>query len=306
MGKITNRCTAMFDVLAKFEEGSKEYGEMKYRITCMQGYQQEIIDSCKGIIPKQVPVEWYDYKSVKEIDDKDYSLSLLANKKPYFFIYNYKHLKNELKKHDDSFENNCYLNFGVGLKELLKKENRTEEEEDFISYYKITMPVSRNNSTMNRLCWKLEEEFDNILKAIKETEFDKSILTTDRKVSNSIKNKLEEIYNEYKADVSEKIKSSTKVDKDEISGIRENFLNLYRDRIESITNDYEIITNGLVEILYDKPISKQFVWDMCGEYIISKLLKENDNCVNIPIKSDNGNIEWNGERYILTKEKVVE
>ena len=66
----------MYDILAKFEKGTKEYEEMLYRITCMQGYQQEIIDSCKGIIPKQVPKEWYDYRSVKDIEDNDYTLSL--------------------------------------------------------------------------------------------------------------------------------------------------------------------------------------------------------------------------------------
>ena len=38
---------------------------MEYRIACMQGYQQEIIDSIKGIIPKQVPSYWYNYKDVK-------------------------------------------------------------------------------------------------------------------------------------------------------------------------------------------------------------------------------------------------
>ena len=61
----------MFDVLAKFEKDSPQYEEMIYRITCMQGYQQEIIDSCKGIIPKRVPKEWYSYKAVKNKDKSD-------------------------------------------------------------------------------------------------------------------------------------------------------------------------------------------------------------------------------------------
>ena len=132
VGIITNRCTAMFDVLAKFEKGTKEYNEMLYRITCMQGYQQEIIDSCKGIIPKQVPREWYDYRTVKDIDDDGYTLSLLANKKPYFFIYNYKHLRNDLKKHENDFEETCESNFGISLNELIKKENKTDEEKMFV------------------------------------------------------------------------------------------------------------------------------------------------------------------------------
>ena len=69
VGKITNYCTAMYDVLAKFEKDSPEYKEMQYRITCMQGYQQEIIDSCKGIIPKKVPKEWYKSETVRINED---------------------------------------------------------------------------------------------------------------------------------------------------------------------------------------------------------------------------------------------
>ena len=50
VGLITNRCTAMFDVLAKFEKDSIEYKEMMYRISCMQGYQQEMLNGISGIM----------------------------------------------------------------------------------------------------------------------------------------------------------------------------------------------------------------------------------------------------------------
>lgn len=307
VGKITNRCTAMFDVLAKFEKGTKEYEEMKYRITCMQGYQQEIIDSCKGIIPKEVPSDWYDYKVARDIDDDGYSLSLLANKKPYFFIYNYKHLKNELNKHNSSFENNCYLNFGISLKELIEKENKTEEEQKFVEYYYNAMPVSCNNSTMNRICWKLEKEFDGILKAIKETEFDTSIFTTDKKVPKKIKENMEVIYNEYKNDLNNKMKTMNGASLEDKTTARQIFIEQYKERIEELCNgDYEIITNCLVELLYNKPVSKQFVWSICRDYIINKLIKDNNNNINIPVRDNDGNIEWNGERYSIVQERIDE
>lgn len=34
----------MYDVLAKFEKGSREYEEVSYRLCCMQDYQQAEID----------------------------------------------------------------------------------------------------------------------------------------------------------------------------------------------------------------------------------------------------------------------
>lgn len=295
----------MFDVLSRYDKNSKEYNEMIYRITCMQGYQQEIIDSCKGIIPKQVPKEWYDYKSAKDIDDNGYNLSLLANKKPYFFIYNYKHLKNDLIKHKQSFENNSFLNFGISLEELIKKDNKSDEEKNFIRYYNNSMPVSYEKSTMNKICWKLEKEFDGILKSIKDTTFDTSIFTTDKKVSKTIKEGVMAIYNSYKKDTNARIKSISKNNKDEKLTIRKGFISYYKEKLEELCcNDYEIITNCLVELLYKQPVSKQFVWDICGKYILNKLIIDNDFNINIPVKDADGDIEWCGEKYIITKERI--
>ena len=44
IGIITNHATSMFDTQAKFEQDSKEYKELEYRIICSQLYQQNSID----------------------------------------------------------------------------------------------------------------------------------------------------------------------------------------------------------------------------------------------------------------------
>lgn len=43
IGKITNRITSMFDVIAQYEKGSPEYEVLDYRIKCGQKYQQDAI-----------------------------------------------------------------------------------------------------------------------------------------------------------------------------------------------------------------------------------------------------------------------
>ena len=304
VGIITNRCTAMFDVLAKFEKGTKEYNEMLYRITCMQGYQQEIIDSCKGIIPKQVPRNWYDYRTVKDIDDDGYILSLLANKKPYFFIYNYKHLRNDLKKHEGDFEETCESNFGISLKELIKKKDKTDEERIFVDRYFNKMPVSFANSTMNRICWKLEEELDGLQKALKDVQFDTSIFTTDKKVSKKLYNQAQELYEDYKISVRKSIKRSGNKNKEEVIQSKMSLVFYYKEKMEELFNgNYELMTNCLVSMLYNNPVSKQFVWDLCGNYMLDKLLKDNENKINIPVESEEG-IEWQGVKYSIIKEEV--
>ena len=57
-------------------------------------------------------------------------------------------------------------------------------------------------------------------------------------------------------------------------------------------------------MLYTNPVSKQFVWDICGNYITDLLLKNNDYYINYPVEDINGNIEWNGNAYSLYKDKI--
>lgn len=314
VGKITNYCTAMYDVLAKFEKDSPEYKEMQYRITCMQGYQQEIIDSCKGIIPKKVPKEWYKSETVRINEDdsekvkkeKEYLKDLLADKKPYFFIYNYKHLANSLRDFNKNTLQDCVIKFGITPKELMEKQNKTLEEQNWIEYYNILNPVSNYPSTMNRICWALEKAFDGILPALKDNGFDKTLITTEKKVKPIIKEELEKIYEEYRYRIQRNKKDNKMtLSKLEKEANRLSILNDCKEKIEQIVNgDFELVCNYLVELLYDKPISKQFCWDMCGDYIIKLLLKRNNNKFNIVVKDDNGDIHWNGENYRIDSLEV--
>ena len=314
VGSITNRCTSMFEVLAKFDSGTKEYDDMMYRVTCMQGYQQEIIDSCKGTIPKQVPKEWYDYKTSKineetdteeEIKEKEYNLKLLANKKPYFFIYNYKHFKNKYDKYIKNNKDHCLIKFGITIDELINKQNKSEDEIRFLEYYDMLLPSLNNGGVVSKICNRLEDKLNNILPPVSDSDFNKYILTTNKKISKDILGKLKEVYSEYKREVQSHMKNKKKLSKDEIQSNRSVFISNFTEQVEEICNkDYEIITNGLVELLYTNPVSKQFVWDICGDYIVDMLLKNNDYNINYPIEDVNGNIEWNGIRYSMTKEKL--
>ena len=315
VGKITNYCTAMYDVLAKFEKDSPEYKEMQYRITCMQGYQQEIIDSCKGIIPKKVPKEWYKSETVRINDDdsekvkkeKEHLKDLLADKKPYFFIYNYKHLANSLRDFNKRMSKDCDETFLLSPEELIAKKDKTDEEKEWLKYYNMENPISSYPSTMNRICWALEKAFDGILPALKDNGFDKSILLTDKKVQKSLLEQLEQLYKDYITELRNiNAMGNTSLSKQEKALKKERLIEINREKITELTlGDKEKGCNGLIQILYDKPISKQFCWDMYGDYIVKKLLNDNNNEINVPIKDKNGEIEWNGEKYSLEKMEVT-
>ncbi len=157
---------------------------------------------------------------------------------------------------------------------------------------------------MNRICWKLEEELDGLQKTLKDTPFDTSIFTTDKKVNSRLYKQAEELYNDYKKVLRKTIKDINVKSKEEIIDCKITMMSLYKEKLEEIfTGDYELITNCLIDMLYNKPVSKQFVWGICKDYMLNKLLNDNGNKINIPIKSKNG-VEWQGNYYSLVQETV--
>lgn len=316
VGDVTNKCTGMYDVLAKFEKGTKEYEEMEYRIACMQGYQQEIIDSIKGIIPKQVPSHWYNYKELKiyhedKLDDeghlvrkkddeetikwKEFNRKLVSDKKPYFFIYNYDRLRKRYNKYIENNNTNCLIKFGMTVEELINKQNRNEDEEEFIKYYHLMMPVSMEKSLMNRLCWILEDEFKDLEKDIESKKFDYDFLKLNVKYSKKDKELINEIYKEYKKDIKMYMRSKHNSDED---NNRQVLVDKYRREIFEVCNNEDMVCDILLDICYNSNQSKQFVWDISGEVIINRLLKINNYSINIPtLTEEKTDTYWQGEYY---------
>ena len=295
VGLVTNRCTSMFDVLAKFERGSKEYDEMMYRITCCQAYQQEVIDSCKGIIPKQMPKSWYEANGASDYED-----DLVANKKPYFFIYNYKHIKTKYTNYIKNCNDKCKIRFGIDLETLMSKKDKTEDEGDFLYWFDKLNPISDNGGVMNRICHMLENEFDGLKYHISKSEFDKHILMTNKSIKKSLIKDVLNVYEEYKNETYAYVNGGNQSDD------KTQFEEKYREKIFAICNNEEDLANILVSELYDTSNSKHFVWAMCGEYLVNKLLKDNDYKIKYPIEDENGDIEWNGTRYSITEERIDE
>ena len=293
VGLITNRCTSMFDVLAKFEKGSKEYDEMMYRITCCQAYQQEVIDSCKGIIPKQMPKNWYEVKEASEEE-----VDLVANKKPYFFIYNYKHIKTKYTNYIKNCNDKCKIKFGTDIETLMSKEDKTEGEIDFLYWFDKLNPISDNRSVMNKICHMLEDEFDGLKYHISSSEFDKRILMTNKNIKKSLVEDVLKVYEEYKNETYAYVGGNNQSDDKTL------FDEKYKEKIFSICNNEEDLANILVSELYDSSNSKHFVWAMCGEYLVEKLLRDNDYKIKYPIEDENGDIEWNGTKYSIIEERI--
>jgi len=313
VGGVTNQATSMFEILAKFPIGSREYNEMIYRITCMQGYQQEIIDSCKGIIPKKVPKEWFNYKYVKiEEDDsdeirleKEFNQKLLASKKPYFFIYNYPQLKKEYEQFRKSINTNSLRWCNMTLEQLMASDYDSLDNigKSLYKFAKDRCPVEDNGSIMNRLCHRIEELTDGISTTIKEVEFDNSFLVSRKRFPIEKTNRVNDIYKEYTSTIGTMTANSSYqeggVDDVAEANRIDLFMNYFKDKaLEVCDGDSQLLTDILVNKLY-KNSSKYFIWQVCGNEIVDRLLEENNYKITYPVQDENGTIIWSGNKYSL-------
>lgn len=299
IGVTTNHITSMFDVLANFEEDSVEYKEVMNRIMCGQNYQQNAIDKIKGIVCKKMPKEWYNYGSA--LDKK-----IVANKKPYFFIYIYPHRKREYKRFVKKANLNCLMRFGVGSEELLGMEIKNKEQQMYMGSYYARIPVSISNSIMNKICWRVEREFDFYRPTRAKDKFNSCILKTDKGYTKGRYGAIKELYGSYikKAERYSVLSKLKKMDADEQRMHREIFKEEFKSLAYGLCNDAEELCNIVVDICYKSNKSKQFVWDICGDVIIRNLLKNNNYQVAYPVLDENGDIKFGGENFSMRREVV--
>lgn len=317
IGSITNMASSMTDLREQFPLDSEEYATLTDRIQMSQLLQQNEIDKAKGIISKKTPKQWTSWKANKPvledtpeiIEQKQKDAKIVADKKPYFFIYRYKHTMKEWKKFRDEQLFYCISNFGMTVDELKTKIARSEEENEFIRWYNIRSPLTFNKSTMNRVCWKVEEAFKKRNRptkaemAVRDT-FDYHMLMSDVDYTKEAYDAVARIYTEYKQETAtylRSIKDNEKVDKDEKKLKRKMFVDNFRDKAQMACNDLKMLANIVIELCYKTESSKQFAWDIAGEQIIDNLLKRNEYMINVPVLDESGDIEWKGKMYRMDK-----
>lgn len=322
IGSITNKITAMFDIQAKFPKDSKEYKELEYRIMCGQHYQQCAIDRIKGIDFHDMPKEWFNFKACRpEVDEdgniiddketlakKEFNMKIVANKKPYFFIYIYPELKKEYIKVYNVYEELCCGDFNIHLNDLIKKKDKTIEEIDFLNSFYKESPVTNNECTMNKICHAIEEEFNGFKKELSSDGFDYSILKSNKEYEVSTYNAIKKIYSEYTKQVEEfkKVSKKERKDKDEVRDGMKMIQEEFKQKCIIKCPNEEVLCNILVDLLYSRKNTKQFVWIMCGKQIICNLLNKHNNTFNYVEMSKHGEHIYKGYRFELKQMKVKE
>lgn len=312
IGTVTNRVTTMIEIQSRNDLNKEQYNELSDRIMCGQLYQQNTIDRAKGIIAKPMPEEWYsrrsnvirDEDSDETIQKKNFDMSIVADRKPYFMIYVYPHLKKEYDTYTKNADFKSTVMFGMHLEELASKQSLTKDEKEFIDYYKALMPVGINPCVVNRISWIFQNEFNGYLKRINSaSSFDYNILKSDTEYSQKNYNEIKRLFKEYLAKVDEFRKKSSVERIDDAQSERRNLVEIFKKECELICTNEDELCNIVLDICYKSESSKQFAWDICGNIFIKNLLKRNNYSLSYPEINNDGEFNYMG--YWFTMVNVI-
>lgn len=313
IGSITNRATNMISLREKFEKDSEEYCLLSYRIDTMMNYQQNAIDRIKGIVARPIPKTWIDPRSCKikdtDSEEKKHKMRLFktvaADLKPYFFIYRYSHIKSKYDQYNKSVGSNCKIRFGKSLYELQNSEILTQEEQVFLENYEKYMPISVAPGVMNRICWRIEDAFQST-DVLPDVYFDINILKNDSEYTDEEFEAVKMLYDEYNNDIQLVIRKQRKNEESDenvglvVDQLKQTFL----EECNKVCPNSEVLSNIVVDLCYSSSKNKTFAWDVAGEHLFQNVLKKNNNTISFPVKDENGDFEFAGERFSIQTKAI--
>ena len=309
IGSITNRITAITSLMSNYEPGSKEYEILRYRTQCGQALQQEEIDKAKGILPNPMPKNWYiSSENIVKNDDSDEIIAkkeldqkLCAYKKPYFFGYNYTTLKQEYDAFVKDTDEHIQSLIGKNVRDLLKNDGKLpENEQKILDFYKKRLPLDVSPSTMNRICWAIEDEFDGV-DVFENVDFDYSIYKTDvdyvKEDYELIKLKCD-AYKQKKRDINKK-KFTERDECEESAADQIAKLNTeLEENCFSICPNEQVLCEILLDICYKDGGDVGIVWNLCGDVIVEKLAGKS-GVYAFPECNEEGDFEYGGIKFAM-------
>ena len=66
----------------------------------------------------------------------------------------------------------------------------------------------------------------------------------------------------------------------------------------------ETLANIVVDLCYTSNKNKTFAWDVSGEQIFKNILSKKNYIIQYPVKDDNGDIEFCGNRFSLYTQQI--
>lgn len=325
IGQITNKSSigqCLLDEL-KINYGieSKEYQTTLKRVKMCTKLQSSQIDKVKiGKEVKGIPKKWYDRNYIDSKDngmtdeEREFNKRILLDRHPYFFLYLYKDTKKKYDNYNKEYDLSCQYKYGITLKELFQKDNKTKEEQEYIDYYNKYIPVIDNKSVMNNICHYIESVKFNIKDSIKNscdnTKIAPLLMRNNEILNDDIFNKVESEYKRFNKEITDKggmkeynnyLKSKCEDDNN-----MSNLYSLFIKSMDSICSNKSELVDYLINIFYVKysNANKDLLWNTYGKQIFENLLDKNKEDILFPFPSETGDIEYLEKKFELRKVEI--
>lgn len=221
---------------------------------------------------------------------------LLLNRRPYFFSHLYRDSRNDFRDYQEKQSVQSRILFDIELKDLLSKGDKTVDEQEFCDNYYERSPVIITNSTMNRICYYIEDFNFNLKDKLKTShiDFDYQVYKNHEvEYKATEKRKIIKGYNDFREYKKKKLLGNGA--ESDLSAVEYSLA----DFLEEICNNTQVVVSVLVDYLYcEKPkSSKAELWNNYGKILFKNVLDNNKNPIYFPFKDDKGAIEYLGHKY---------
>ena len=313
IGQITNRCTAMTSLMANYSEDDEEYKVLKYRTQCMQAVQQAEIDKAKGIKTYPMQKSWYmlnECRQKEEYTDEynqkmEFYEKICAHKKPYFFGYNYSSMMKEYKETVNRATTNARQKFRRELSDMIDAYGENKdiplEQKIFVERFLRSLKLDNSKSTCNMICWEIEKIFDGVPGFATQKIDLYDLIRSNQEHNPSLLDKItktckaSEKKRTAKCVIEFLLNEKTFEEEQEYHNVNFDI----SDILETVCNNEEELCDLLLDYCYKYNGNKEILWNVCGETIVKRLMKDNE--LYYPIADPNGDFEVQGKRYCMRR-----
>ena len=256
-----------------------------------------------------MPKNWYIFKeniirdgdSDEIIAQKTLNQPLCAEKKPYFFGYNYPTLKQEYDAFVRDTDEHIQSVIGKNVKELLKNDGfLCESEQKILEFYKKRLPLDVSPSTMNRICWAIEDEFDGV-DLFENVKFDYSVYKSGVEYTKEDYELVRLKCETYKQKKREINKKKFVGREDEEENIADQLIKLNTDLEEncfSVCPNEQVLCEILLDVCYKEGVDVNIVWNLCGDVIVDKIVSKSKT-YSYPEQDANGEFCYGGFKFTM-------
>lgn len=316
IGSIINIASNMYSVRSQFAEGTREYEEMTNRLIHMQKISQSVIDAKKAGTFFETPSHWYkrDEKYFADMSEEEraFNLQLVADKKPYFFRYNYDKLNENYKDFLYRLNIRTVAHWNVTAEEFLELDDYTEEQIKLLEYLGEKCNINLNdNNTMYKITKKAEQMLDGIIYNKEKGDVEDLLKSGEYKKEDylNLMPKFEQILAEYSREVKKIYSVKTILEKREreqiISEQIEELKLEILHKILVITDFNEkLACDVLIDVTEDTGTESMLLWELFGKVIIDNLLNKNGHKANLIVEDEEGMYNFKGRAYSIKKVEI--